>query len=118
MASSKKYFHDHYVLLLLSINAFLAIAGSIIILLRLSTSHGSSYIVQYRPSLGINAYQSGSVVELISFVAFALLVLVIHSVLSMRAYKIHRQLAIAILGLGILLLLLTIIISNALLVLR
>jgi hypothetical protein len=38
--------------------------------------------------------------------------------LSLRAYKIHRQLAIAVLSLGILLLLLTIIISNALLVLR
>jgi hypothetical protein len=106
MASSKKYFHDHFVLLLLSINAFLAIAGSLFILVRLS------------PSLGINAYQNGSIIELLSFVAFALLVLVVHGLLSLRAYKIHRQLAIVILGLGILLLLLTIIISNALLVLR
>jgi hypothetical protein len=118
MASSKKYFHDHFVLLLLSINAFLAIAGSLFILVRLSTSHGNGYIVQYRPSLGINAYQNGSIIELLSFVAFALLVLVVHGLLSLRAYKIHRQLAIVILGLGILLLLLTIIISNALLVLR
>lgn len=118
MANPKKYFHDHFVLLLLSINAFLAVAGSIFILVRLGTSHGTGYIVQYRPSLGINAYQTGSVVELLSFVAFAVLVLVVHTTLSLRAYKIHRQLAIAILSLGILLLLLTIIISNALLVLR
>ena len=118
MANSKKYFHDHLVLLLLSVNAFLAIAGSIFIMLRLSTSHGNGYIVQYRPSLGINAYQTGSVVQLLSFVAFMLLILGAHTVLSMRAYKIHRQLAIAILSLGILLLILTIIISNALLVLR
>lgn len=118
MATPKKYFHDHFVLLLLSINTFLAVAGSIFILLRLSTSHGNGYIVQYRPSLGINSYQTGSVVELLSFVAFALLVLTIHTLLSLRAYHIHRQLAIAILSLGILLLLLTIIISNALLVLR
>ena len=118
MAISKKYFHDHLVLLLLSVNAFLAVAGSIFILVRLSTSHGNGYIVQYRPSLGINAYQPGSVIELLSFVGFAALVLVVHTVLSLRAYKIHRQLAIAILSLGILLLLLTIIISNALLVLR
>lgn len=119
MATPKKYFHDHFVLLLLSINIFLAFAGSIYILVRLGTSHGnSSYIVQYRPSLGIGAYQAGSVLELFSFVGFALIVLVTHTFLSLRAYKIHRQLAIAILCLGILLLLLTVIISNALLVLH
>ena len=118
MAAPKKYFHDHFVLLLLSINAFLAVAGSIFILLRLSTSHGTSYIVQYRASLGIDAFKTGSVTDLIAFIAFALLVLAIHTVLSMRAYRIHRQLAITILSLGILLLVLTIIVSNALLVLR
>jgi hypothetical protein len=118
MATSKKYFHDHFVLLLLSVNAFLAVAGSIFILLRLSTSHGNGYIVQYRSSLGINAFKTGSVVDLLSFIAFAALVLAVHTFLSLRAYQIHRQLAIAILSLGILLLTLTIIISNALLVLR
>jgi hypothetical protein len=118
MATSKKYFHDHFVLLLLSVNAFLAVAGSLFILLRLSTSHGTGYIVQYRASLGINAFKTGGVVDLLSFIAFAGLVLAVHYFLSRRAYEIHRQLAIAILSLGILLLALTIIISNALLVLR
>ena len=118
MAATKKYFHDHLILLLLSINAFLAIAGSIFILVRLSTSHGTGYIVQYRSSLGINAFKTGDIIELLSFVAFAMLVLATHTILSLSAYRIHRQLAIAILSLGILLLTLTIIISNALLVLR
>jgi hypothetical protein len=118
MSGEKKYFHDHLVLLLLSLNAFLAVAGSIFILLRLSTSHGTSYIVQYRSSLGVNAFQTGTVVQLISFVAFAALALAVHTMLSLRAYKIHRQLAITILSLGILLLILGVIISNALLALR
>jgi hypothetical protein len=118
MATPKKYFNDHFVLLLLSINAFLAVSGVIFILMRLSTSHGSSYIVQYRPSLGINQYQTGSVLELISFSVFAVLVMTINSALSYRVYKIHRQLAVVILSLGVLLLVLTIIISNALLLLR
>ncbi|HEX5744165.1 MAG TPA: hypothetical protein VFX84_01815 [Candidatus Saccharimonadales bacterium] len=118
MAATKKYFHDHFVLLLLSVNAFLAVAGSIFILLRLSTTHGTSYIVQYRASLGIDAFRTGGVTDLIAFIAFALLVLAVNTVLSMRAYAIHRQLAITILSLGILLLLLAIIISNALLILR
>lgn len=118
MSTPKKYFHDHFVLLLLSVNIFLAIADSIFILIRLGTSHGSGYIVQYRPSLGISAYQAGSVFELYSFVGFAVVVLVIHATLSFRAYNIHRQLAIAILCLGVLLLVLTAIVSNALLVLH
>ncbi|HEX4773938.1 MAG TPA: hypothetical protein VH234_00260 [Candidatus Saccharimonadales bacterium] len=118
MPTPKKYFHDHLVLLLLSINAFLAAAGSIFILLRLSTSHGTGYIVQYRSSLGISAFKPGSVVDILGLVVFALLVLAIHVMLSLRTYKVHRQLAIAILGLGILLLTLTVIVSNALLALR
>jgi hypothetical protein len=118
MIASKKYFHDHLVLLLLSINAFLAIAGSIFILIRLAASHGASYIVQYRPSLGADAFRTGTVTDLLSFIAFALLVFAIHAVLSHRAYSIHRQLSITILSLGVLLLVLTIIISNALLMLR
>lgn len=118
MTTNNKYFHDHLVLLLLSINTFLALAGSILTLVRLSTSHGTGFIVQYRANLGINAFKTGSVVELLSFVAFCLLVLAIHTTLSLRAYQINRQLALVILSLGILLLLLAIIISNALLVLR
>ena len=118
MATPKKYFHDHLVLLLLSVNAFLAVAGGIFILLRLSTSHGTGYIVQYRSSLGINAFKTGSVVDMLALMGFAVVVLAVHTMLSLGAYKIHRQLAISILYLGILLLVLTIIIANALLVLR
>jgi hypothetical protein len=118
MVASKKYFHDHFVLLLLSINAFLAGLAVIFIALRISTSHGNDYIVQYRPSLGLDSYKSGSVLELVGFIGFALVVIVINSTLSYKVYKIHRQLAIVVLSLGILLLVLTIIISNALLLLR
>jgi hypothetical protein len=118
MATSRKYFHDHAVLLLLSINAFLALAASLFVLLRLSAGHGNGYIVQYRPSLGINAFKTGSVTELLGFIGFALVVLVVHVMLSMRSYHVHRQLAITILSMGILLLVLSIIVSNALLVLR
>jgi hypothetical protein len=117
-STSKNYFHDHTVLLLLSTNVFLAVAGSILTLVRLTTSHGTGFIVQYRSNLGINAYKTGDAIEIISFVAFAIIALVIHTTLSLRTYKIHRQLSLVILGLGTLLLLLSIIISNALLSLR
>lgn len=118
MATPKKYFHDHLVLLLLSIDAFLTFLTAVFVLLRLSAGHGNGYIVQYRASLGINAFKTGSVGDLLSFIAFAFVVLVVHTFLSMRAYHIHRQLAITILALGILLLVLAIIVSNALLILR
>ena len=119
MAIPKKFFHDHLVLLLLSINAFLALFGSILVLLRLSSSHGSNgYIVQYRSNLGVNTFTNGSVTELLSFIGFMLLVLGIHSLLGIRVYKIHRQVTIAVLSLGSLLLLLAIIISNALILMR
>lgn len=118
MATPKKYFQDHLVLLLLSINAFLALATTAFVLARLSAGHGNGYIVQYRSSLGINAFKTGSVIDLLSFIIFGFLVLAIHTILSMRTYHVNRQLAIVILSLGILLLVLTIIISNALLVLH
>ncbi len=118
MAKPKKYFQDHLVLLLLSTNIFLAFSSIVLVLVRLSAGHGSSYIVQYRSSLGINAFKTGSVIDLLSFIAFALLVVVIHTFLSMRTYPLHRQLAITILSVGILLLVLSIIISNALLALH
>lgn len=118
MATPKQYFHDHLILLLLSVNAFLAIASSIFVLVRLNASHGTSYIVQYRPSLGADAFQTGSALDLYSFIAFAFVILGIHGVLSYRAYPIHRQLSITILSLGLLLLALVAIVGNALLTLR
>ncbi len=121
MTIPKKYFHDHLVMLLLSVNAFLALGGAIFILISLSTGHSSSYIVQCRDcsnSLAINKFTNGTVTGLLSFVVFEALVLATHVILSLRAFPIHRQLSIAILSLGVLLLALTIIVSNSLLVLR
>ena len=120
MAISKKYFHDHLVMLLLSVNVFLAVGGSLFVLLSLGASHSNSYIVQCRDcsnAAAVDRFTNGGVAGLFSFIAFAGLVLIVHTVLSLRAYKIHRQLAITILALGIPLLALMIIVSNALLVL-
>lgn len=118
MATPKKYFQDHLILLLLSINAFLAFSTIGLVLIRLASGHGDSYIAQYRSSLGINAFQSGSVIDLLAFAVFAVVVLVVHTVLSIKTYPLSKQVSAVILSLGIVLLLLAIIISNALLVLR
>lgn len=114
----KNYFHDRMVLLLLSINTFLAIIGSLLILLRLDVGRPEGYIVQYRSDLGLSAFKSGGVSTFISFIIFIALTLVFHTILSMRVYNIRRQLALSVLAMGLMLLLLAIIVSNALLVLR
>lgn len=113
----KKYLNDKLVLLLVSVNVFLTLLTIILIALRLGSGH-SSYIVQYRANLGINAFQTGSIVDLLAFMAFVVIVVVLHTVLSIKTYRIHRQLASIILALGSVLLVVAIIVSNALLVLR
>jgi hypothetical protein len=117
-----KYLHDRLVLLFLSINIFLALAVSIFTILQLSAGHTAvSPVVQCRDCSNVNyvgRFTHGSTTELLSFVVFALLVLVIHTVLSLRTHPIHRQLSVTILALGMLLLIIAGIVSNALLVLR
>lgn len=114
----KNYFHDRIVLLLLSGSAFLALLTSILILLRLDTGRPDGYIVQYRANLGLSAFKSGGASVFISFIVFSAFVLAFHTMLSMRVYPIRRQFAVAILALGLLLLALSLIVTNALLVLH
>ena len=118
MTATAKYFRDRMVMLLFSTNIFLALAASLFVLLRLSSNHGTGYIVQYRSNLGIDAFKTGNLAGLLSFVIFDLLIVVVHVLLSLRVYSINRHLSTVILGLGVLLLVLSIIVSNALLVLR
>ena len=121
MAVSKKYFHDHFILLLLTINAFLCLAVVVFVLVRLSGLHSTSYIVQCRncsDPTATNKYLVGGVSGLISFIFFSVIVLATNTILSIKSYNIHRQLAVVLLSLGILLQVLTLTVSNALLVLR
>jgi hypothetical protein len=121
MAVSKKYFHDHYILLLLTINVFLFLAVMSFVIVRLSGLHSASYIVQCRncsDPTATNKYLVGGIGSLLSFIVFSFVVLVTNTVLSLRSYNIQRQLSVALLDLGILLQVLTLTVSNALLVLR
>ncbi|HEV2402722.1 MAG TPA: hypothetical protein VGS08_00810 [Candidatus Saccharimonadales bacterium] len=120
MAVPKQYLHDRLVLLLISTNAFLAFLCVVSALLHLASGQGTSgpYIVQYRSNLGISAFKTGSVTVLLSFIVYAIVVCIMNIFLSIKTYHLRRQLAVAILSLGMLLLLLDVIVSNALLVLR
>jgi hypothetical protein len=114
----KKYLHDRVILALVSVTAFLALLCAILVLLRFGTDSGGGYIVQYRANLGISAFKTGDVTSILSFALFAPLVAAINIVLSIRMYHIRRQLSLVVLSLGIIVLVLAIIVSNALLVLR
>ncbi len=121
MAISRKYFHDHYILLLVSINIFLCLLVTIFVLVRLSSGHSTNYIVACRDCSdpnALNKFMTGGVTELLAFIVFSFIVLVTHISLSIKSYPIHRQLSVTILGLGVLLQILTLTVSNALLVLR
>ena len=58
MADIKKFFHDRWILLLLSASLFVTVFNTLAILSRLDSSRGS-YIVQYRDNLGLGAYKAG-----------------------------------------------------------
>lgn len=117
MTIPKQYLHDRLILLVFSVNTFLFFLLTVLTFIRLDTSH-SSYIVQYRQNLAIDKFRSGSSTELYLFIVFGLLVLLFHTIISFRLFLIHRQLAVIALGLGTLLLLITIIVSYSLLSLR
>ncbi|HSX23637.1 MAG TPA: hypothetical protein VLE74_00890 [Candidatus Saccharimonadales bacterium] len=118
MATSRRYIHDRLVLLLLTANTFFTVLTAVWILLRLNSGRHEGYIVQYRPSLGLSAFYKGDNTGILSFAVFSLFVLVFHTLLSIRVYSIRRHLALVILGMGLLLILLSLVISNALLLLR
>lgn len=117
MPITQKYLHDKLVLLLVSVTIFLAFLCVILVLLRLGVGQGG-YIVQYRANLGFNAFKTGSVTGLLEFAIFAVLIAVANISLSMRTYQLRRELSVTVLILGVLILIMAIIVSNALLVLR
>ena len=118
MQPSKRYIHDRLVLLLLTANAFFTILTAITILLRLDSARSQGYIVQYRPSLGLSAFYKGDSLGILSFAVFSLIILVFNTILSIRVYRIRRYFSVTVLGMGLLLIILSLVISNALLILR
>lgn len=117
MANPKKYFHDRFVLLMLTINVFLTFVIIALIMLRLGDT-GASYVQSYRANLGLNAYKAGGVEQTISFAVFAVVVLAGQTWLSLKFHEIRKHASWIVMMLAFLLLVLTLIISNALLQLR
>lgn len=117
MANPKKYFHDRFVLLMLTINVFLAFVTVAMILLRLGDT-STSYIQSYRENLGLDAYSVGGASQIISFAVFSVLVLIGQFLISLQLHHIRKHASWTIMILGGLILMLSLIVSNALLELR
>lgn len=116
---TKKYFYDRTVLLLLGVLMFACLAAIISIVIRIIGGQGSGdYFTQYRGNTGISAYKVGDVSSIFSFVFFVVLTFVASFFLSVRSYRIKRQISVIILALGIVLAVLAVIVGNALLALR
>ena len=113
----KKYFHDRFVLLMLTINSFLTVLVTASILLRLGDT-SDIYIKSYRANLGLNGYSAAGLDQILSFIVFAAFVLVAQFVLSLRLYHLRKQAAWAVMIMSSLLLVLSLIVANALLQLR
>lgn len=118
MKIPKNYFQDRLVLLLVSFNFFFAALTTILILFRIDNSNAEGIISQYHANLGLSAYKPGSTSTFLSFIGFVAFVFVLNTLLSMRMYHRRKEFSVAILWMGLLLLILALIVSNALSVLQ
>ncbi len=115
MKIPKEYFHDRLILLVISLNVFILFITMLFLIFRIGGVH-SSYIVQYRQGLGADAFTAGTVWQLLSFGLFSVVVLVTNTILSIRMYTIHRQLSLVVLGMATIMLIFSLVVSNALLI--
>lgn len=115
MATPKKYTHDRTVLLLLTINVFLTILITVLVMLALTSSSDKVLTIEHRPSLGLSANKVGSTFDMASLVLFPVIVMAVNTVLSTKVYPIRRHFGVVILGMATLLITLSGIVSYFLL---
>lgn len=115
MKIPKHFFQDKTVLLLLGINSVLALFAVLYIVLRVDPAEATTRIVQYRSNLGIGAFKSGSTAEIQLIALFVVLQYMFSWVLAVRLYVHRRHMSLVVLSLTTFILLLTPIVTDALL---
>jgi hypothetical protein len=115
MATPKRYTHDRTILLLLSVNIFLALLIAVLVILSLTGNSDRVLTIEHRPALGLDANRVGSGFDMASLVLFPLLAAVVHTVLSAKIHPIRRHLAVVVLAMGTILIMLSGIVSYYLL---
>ena len=110
----KSFFHDRLILLILSINTFLAIALIITALLSVNDS-SAGYIKEFRSDLGLDGYKAGGMIDILAFAAFSLILYVFQFLAATKLYHIRRHLSLIILLLSLIVYIFALMVINALL---
>lgn len=118
MAQIRNYLHDRLALGLSSLNLAIVIITIVMLVIKLDLSSSQDFVTSYRANLGIEAFHSGGASAIVSLGVFSVVVFVGDILLSWKVFRLRRGLAIGILVAGVFLLLLSLIISNALLALH
>lgn len=118
MKPAKTYIHDRIILLLITCSAFFTLITALLIVYHYSNGRTDQYFIQYRPNLGVSLFQKGGIAQILSFAVFSAIVFVFHLFLSIKVYHIRRMFSVIILWAGLFLIILSLIMSNALLQLR
>lgn len=113
----KTYFHDRLVLLILSINTFLALALILSSLFALS-DNSAVFIREYRSNLGLDGYEAGGVKDILAFAFFAVIIYVFQIYSSTKVYHIRKHISLIILLLTLVIYIFALLVLNALLGLR
>ena len=117
MPRPKTYFHDRLILLILSINTFLAGALVLTALFALNDS-SLGFIREYRSNLGLDGYEAGGIKDVLAFAVFAVILYVFQIYSSTRIYHIRKHISLMILLLTMVIYIFALLVINALLGLR
>ncbi|MEX2014586.1 MAG: hypothetical protein WD885_01475 [Candidatus Saccharimonadales bacterium] len=114
MPIPKSFFHDRLILLILSINTFLALALIITALLSIDSA-GPGFIKEFRSDLGLDGYKAGGVLDIVAFAIFSLVLYAFQFLAATKIYHIRRHLSLVILLLTLIIYLFSLMVINALL---
>lgn len=118
MELPKKYLNDRVILLLLTLLAILVVIGVSLVLLRFDPSRNPTTAAAYRPSITGTQYQSGKPIDIYLMAVFMIFTSATALVLSIQTYHIRRFVSVFILASTVFLLVLSMIVSNALISLQ
>lgn len=113
----KTYFHDRLILLILSINTFLAAALALSAVLALNDS-SSGFIREYRSNLGLDGYEAGGIKDVLSFALFSVILYVFQIYSSTKIYHIRKHISLMILLLTMVIYIFALLVLTALLGLK
>lgn len=114
----KKYLHDRLILLLLTLIAILVVIGVSLVLLRFDPSRNPTTTAAYRPNITGTQYQSGKPIDIYLLAIFMIFTSATALFLSIRTYYIRRFVSVFILSSTVFLLIISMIVSNALISLQ